>query len=88
VSNDSDSPEAEDHDEEDADDSAEISMVLPTSDDPLNLFALPSSSPRVRLVNHQTQGAEADSGSHNEGIRMATRKLVVLISIRTSVCEK
>jgi hypothetical protein len=39
-----------DHDEEDEDDSAEMSMVLPTSDDPLNLFALPDSSPKVRLV--------------------------------------
>ena len=50
ASDDSGSSEVEDHDEEDADDSAEISMVLPTSDDPLNLFALPSSSPRIRLV--------------------------------------
>ena len=39
-----------DHDEEDEDDSAEMSMALPTSDDPLNLFALPDSSPKVRLV--------------------------------------
>ena len=36
-----------DHDEEH---SAEMSVVLPTSDDPLNLFALPDSSPKVRLV--------------------------------------
>lgn len=39
-----------DHDEEDEDDSAEMSVVLPTSDDPLNLFALPDSSPKVRIV--------------------------------------
>jgi len=39
-----------DNDEEDADGSAEMSMVLPTSDDPLNLFALPGSSPGIRLV--------------------------------------
>ncbi|KAF9649435.1 hypothetical protein BDM02DRAFT_3268758 [Thelephora ganbajun] len=39
-----------DHDEEDEDESAEMSVVLPTSDDPLNLFALPDSSPRVRVV--------------------------------------
>ena len=50
ASEDSGSPEVEDHDEEDADDSAEMSMVLPTSDDPLNLFAIPGSSPRIRLV--------------------------------------
>ena len=31
--------------EEDEDDSAEMSVALPTSDDPLNLFALPDSSP-------------------------------------------
>ena len=39
-----------DYDEEDGEELAEMSMVLPTSDDPLNLFALPDSSPRVRLV--------------------------------------
>jgi len=39
-----------DHGEEDEDDSVEMSMVLPTSDDPLNLFALPDSSPKVRPV--------------------------------------
>ena len=35
-----------DHDGED-DDLAEMSVILPTSDDPLNLFALPDSSPRL-----------------------------------------
>lgn len=35
---------------EDEDDSAETSIVLPTSDDPLNLFALPDSSPKIRPV--------------------------------------
>jgi hypothetical protein len=50
-SGDSEAEECEfDHGEEDEDDSAEMSMVLPTSDDPLNLFALPDSSPRIRLV--------------------------------------
>ena len=39
-----------DNDGEDEGGSEEMSMVLPTSDDPLNLFALPDSSPRVRLV--------------------------------------
>jgi len=50
MSEDSGSSEAEGHDEEDADDPAEMSILLPTSDDPLNLFALPSSSPRIRLI--------------------------------------
>ena len=39
-----------DDDGEDEEESAEMSVVLPTSDDPLNLFTLPDSSPRVRLV--------------------------------------
>ena len=39
-----------DHDEEDADYSASVPIVLPASDDPLDLFALPGSSPRIRLV--------------------------------------
>lgn len=54
MSGESDDSQAEecqfDHDEEDEDASAEMPIVLPTSDDPLNLFALPDSSPRVRLV--------------------------------------
>jgi len=39
-----------DRDEEGEDDSAEVSVGLPASDDPLNLLALLGSSPRVRLV--------------------------------------
>lgn len=49
-SGDSEAEEGElDYDEEGEDDSAEMSMILPTSDDPLNLLALPDCSPRVRL---------------------------------------
>ena len=46
-SGDSEEEPGSDHDEEGEDDSAEMSIVLPTSDDPLNLFALPDSSPRL-----------------------------------------
>jgi len=46
----SETEEREFDDEEDEGDSAEMLMPPPTSDDPLNLFALPDSSPRVRLV--------------------------------------
>jgi hypothetical protein len=49
-SSDSEAEEGEIHySEEGEDDLAEMSMVLPTSDDPLNLLALPDCSPRVRL---------------------------------------
>lgn len=41
---------------EEEDDSVEMPTVLPTSDDPLNLFALPDSSPRVRLVYNRKPG--------------------------------
>ena len=50
MSEDSGNSEAEGHDDKDVDDSAEMSMTLPTSDDPLDLFALPGSSPMIRLV--------------------------------------
>ena len=50
-----------DDEEEDEDGSAEMSMVLPTSDDPLNLFAVPDSSPRVRLVYNKKSRARPRS---------------------------
>ena len=57
TSEESSDSEAEEHrsEEEDEGDAVEMSMVLPTSDDPLNLFALPDSSPRVRLVYNKRQ---------------------------------
>lgn len=49
-SGDSEAEECEsDYDEEDGEDLVEMSLALPTSDDPLNLLALPDSSPRIRF---------------------------------------
>ena len=52
----SDSEAGLDHDEEDEDGSAEMSVILPSSDNPLNSFALLNSSPGIMRNKKSGQG--------------------------------